>query len=131
MHQAGRLNDRFRSIGRGRQEQQQSRHRESLSRPATLLWQVWDSKVLPQDTQNGQTSHPPNPGGYFTRPPRVCQDSLFAQERAFSQARPQRVKGEEVQTALRVGRSPLQWVLANGKAPTAFQTSEKFLLNVA
>jgi len=40
------------------------------------------------------------------------------------------VKGEEVQTALRVGRSPLQWVLANGKAPTAFQTSEKFLLNV-
>jgi hypothetical protein len=22
-----------------------------------------------QDAQKGQTSHPPNPGGYFTRPP--------------------------------------------------------------
>jgi len=22
-----------------------------------------------QDAQEGQTSHPPNPGGYFTRPP--------------------------------------------------------------
>jgi len=34
----------------------------------------------------------PNPGDYFTRPPGVCQDSLFAQGRAFPQARPQRVK---------------------------------------
>jgi hypothetical protein len=40
------------------------------------------------------------------------------------------VKGEEVQTALRVGRSPLQWVLANGKAPTVLPTSEKILLSV-
>ena len=39
-------------------------------------------------------------------------------------------RGEEVQTTLRVGRSPLQWVLVNGKVPTAFRTSEKFLLNV-
>ena len=39
-------------------------------------------------------------------------------------------RGEEVHTALRVGRSPLQWVLANGKAPTAFPTSEKLLLDV-
>ena len=39
-------------------------------------------------------------------------------------------RGEEVQTALRVGRSPLQWVLANGKAPTVLPTSEKLLLNV-
>ena len=37
---------------------------------------------------------------------------------------------EEVQTALRVGRSPLQWILANRKAPTAFRTSENLLLNV-
>jgi hypothetical protein len=27
--------------------------------------------------------------------------------------------GEEVQTALRVGRSPVQWVFANGKAPSS------------
>ena len=30
-------------------------------------------------------------------------------------------RAEEVQTALRVGRSPLQWVLANGKAPQGFR----------
>ena len=39
-------------------------------------------------------------------------------------------RGEEVRTALRVGRSPLQWVLANGKAPTAFPISEKLRLKV-
>ena len=44
-------------------------------------------------------------------------------------ARPQRVKAEEVHTAFRVGRSPFQWVLANGKAPTASPTSEKLLRN--
>jgi len=31
-------------------------------------------------------SHPPDPGGYFTHPTRVCRDSLFAQGRAFSHA---------------------------------------------
>ena len=39
-------------------------------------------------------------------------------------------RGEEVRTALRVGRSPVQWVLANGKAPTAFPISEKLRLKV-
>jgi len=39
-------------------------------------------------------------------------------------------RAEEVQTALRVGRSPIQWILANGKAPTVFRTSEEPLLNV-
>jgi hypothetical protein len=39
-------------------------------------------------------------------------------------------RAEEVQTALRVGRSPMRWVLANGKAPPVFPTSEKSLLNV-
>ena len=37
---------------------------------------------------------------------------------------------EEVQTALRVSRSPLQEVLANGKAPTVLPPSEGLLLNV-
>jgi hypothetical protein len=36
-------------------------------------------------------------------------------------------RGEEVQTALRVGRSPLKWILANGKAPTVLPTSEELL----
>jgi hypothetical protein len=31
---------------------------------------------------------------------------------------------EEVHTALRVGRSPQEWILANGKAPTAIPASE-------
>jgi hypothetical protein len=31
---------------------------------------VWNKKrAIPQDAQKGQTSHPPNPGEYFTRPP--------------------------------------------------------------
>jgi len=37
-------------------------------------------------------------------------------KKPFQQGRSER-KPEEVHTALRVGRSPLQWVLANGKAP--------------
>jgi len=55
------------------------------------IWSVWwIGKSLLQDAQKVQTSYPPNPGGYFTRPPLVCQDSLFAQGRALAQARPQR-----------------------------------------
>ena len=50
-------------------------------------------------------------------------------KKAVQQGRSER-RGEEVQTALRVGRSPVEWILANGKAPTAFPTSEKFLLDV-
>ena len=50
-------------------------------------------------------------------------------QKAVQQGRSER-RGEEVHTALRVGRSPLQWVLANGKAPTAFRTSEKLRLTV-
>jgi len=40
-------------------------------------------RTLLQDAQKVQTSHPPNPGCYFTHPPRVCQDSLFALGRAL------------------------------------------------
>jgi len=50
-------------------------------------------------------------------------------KKAVQQGRSER-RGEEVHTALRVGRSPLQWVLANGKAPTALPASEKILLSV-
>jgi hypothetical protein len=50
-------------------------------------------------------------------------------KKAVQQGRNER-RAEEVRTALRVGRSPLQWVLANGKAPTVFRTSKKLLLNV-
>ena len=39
-------------------------------------------------------------------------------------------RGEEVQTAIRVGRSPLQWILANGKAPPALPTSENLIPHV-
>jgi len=52
--------------------------RPTLSRMRKTLWayrnftglHVWDNRrTLPQDAQKGQTSYPPNPGGYFTRPP--------------------------------------------------------------
>jgi hypothetical protein len=39
-------------------------------------------------------------------------------------------RGEEVHTTLRVGRSPSQYILANGKTPTVLPTSETLLLNV-
>ena len=39
-------------------------------------------------------------------------------------------EAKEVQTALRVGRTPFQWILANGNAPTVLPTSETLLLNV-
>jgi hypothetical protein len=39
-------------------------------------------------------------------------------------------KGEEVRTALCVGRSLLQWILANGKTPPMLPASEELLLNV-
>ena len=39
-----------------------------------------------KDAQKGQTSHPPDSGGYLTRQPGGCQDSLFTQGRAFSHA---------------------------------------------
>ena len=50
-------------------------------------------------------------------------------KKAVQQGRSER-RGEEVQTALRVDRSPLEWILANGKAPTVLPTSEEFLFNV-
>jgi len=37
------------------------------------------------------------------------------------------VKGREVQTALRVGRSPVEWVLAIGETPSALLTSGNLL----
>jgi len=39
-------------------------------------------------------------------------------------------RGEEVRTALRVGRSPFEWILANGKAPPVIPISEAFLGSV-
>jgi len=50
-------------------------------------------------------------------------------KKAVQQGRSER-RGEEVHTALRVGRSPLEWILANGKSPPVLPTSEKPLLNV-
>ena len=48
-------------------------------------------------------------------------------KKAIQQGRSEQ-RGEEVQTALRVGRSPVGWILANGKAPTVLPSSEKPLL---
>ena len=44
-------------------------------------------------------------------------------KKVVQQGRSER-RGEEVHTALRVGRSPIEWILANGKAPTVLPTSE-------
>jgi len=60
----------------------------------------------------------------LTRPTLARQDAPFP-KRGRSERR-----GEEVRTAIRVGRSPLQCILANGKVPTVLPTSETLLLNV-
>ena len=50
-------------------------------------------------------------------------------KKAVQQGRSER-RGEEVCTALRVGRSPFEWILANGESPPVLPISEKLLLNV-
>jgi len=50
-------------------------------------------------------------------------------KKAVQQGRSER-RGEEVHAALRAGRLPLVWILANGKAPPVLPTSENILLNV-
>ena len=50
-------------------------------------------------------------------------------KKAVQQGRSER-RGEAVRTALRVGRSPFGWIMANGKAPTALPIFEKLVLNV-
>jgi len=54
------------------------------------------------------------PNGLHVWGKRTGSRRLF--KKAVQQGRSER-RGEEVQTALRVGRSPVQWILANGKAP--------------
>jgi len=54
----------------------------------------------------------------LTRPTPARQDAPFRGQ-GLSERR-----GEEVQTALRVGRSPLEWILANGYAPPVLPTSK-------
>ena len=49
--------------------------------------------------------------------------------RCFQQGRSER-EPEEVQTALRVSRSPIPWILANGKAPIVLPTSENYIRHV-
>jgi hypothetical protein len=54
----------------------------------------------------------------LTHPTPARRDAPFRR-----QGRSER-RAEEVQTALRVGSSPIGWILANGKAPTVLSTSE-------
>ena len=63
----------------------------------------------PQGAQKGQVSHPPNPAS-----PR----------RAIPHARPRRVKTGGGTDRTSWGRSPVQGILANGKTPSVFPTSE-------
>ena len=60
----------------------------------------------------------------LTRPTLARRDAPFP-ERGRSKRR-----GEEVRTTLRVGCSPLQCILGNGKSPTMLPTSETLLLNI-
>ena len=55
----------------------------------------------------------------LTRPTLARRDAPFRR-----QGRSER-RGEEVHTALCVGRSPLKWILANGKAPPGIPRSER------
>jgi len=55
----------------------------------------------------------------LTRPTPARQDAPFR-----GQGRSER-RGEEVRTALRAGRSPVEWILANGKTPLVIPGSER------
>ena len=69
-------------------------------------WDCWKSRTGPETPagcSKRPSSHPPNPG---------------APRRAFPRARPQRARGRGVHTALRVNRSPIVWILANGETPS-------------
>jgi hypothetical protein len=55
----------------------------------------------------------------LTRPTPAHQDAPFR-----GQGRSER-RGEEVRTALRVGRSPCEWILANGKSPPVIPISKR------
>jgi hypothetical protein len=68
-----------------------------------------------QGAQIGQTSHPPTP---------ARRDAPFHEQGRSGQ------RSTEVQTALRVGRSPQEWILANGKVPPALPTSENLIRHV-
>jgi hypothetical protein len=61
-----------------------------------------------QDAQNGQTSHPPDPGGYFTRPPESGRTAALPRDAPFRRQGRSEQRGEEGSTALRLGRSPLE-----------------------
>jgi hypothetical protein len=58
--------------------------------------------------------------------PVPSQHSLRMLKKTVQQGRSER-RGEEVHTALRVGRLPLQWFLAGGKAPLVLPTSENLI----
>ena len=59
----------------------------------------------------------------------VSQNALMPQKlrmlkKAVQQGRSER-RGEEVRTALRVGRSPVEWILANGRTSPVIPRSER------
>ena len=55
----------------------------------------------------------------LTRPTPARRDAPF-----HRQGRSER-RGEEVHTALRVGRSPVELIMANGKSPSVIPISER------
>ncbi|TLY19607.1 MAG: hypothetical protein E6K66_10800 [Nitrospirae bacterium] len=62
---------------------------------------------------------------------RVARQDVATQDaQKVRPARPQRVKARGGTHRTLWGRSPLEWILANGKAPTVIPASEKLFLNV-
>jgi len=75
--------------------------RETFDRPHLRR----SRRTLLQDAQKGQTSHPPNPCGYFTSPPESVKIASSPWDATWpKQSRSER-GGVEVHTALRGGRS--------------------------
>jgi hypothetical protein len=62
-----------------------NRHLKNYCGTVKIQWpaHLGQQKNRVQDAQKGQISHPPTPGGYFTRPPRVCQDSLSPKDAPY------------------------------------------------
>ena len=71
--------------------------------------------MIPQDAQKGQTSHPPNPG---------------APRRALPKQGRSRVETGGCTDRTSWGRSPVHWILANGKTPPVWPTSKNLYRHV-
>src|SRR5215475_12575844 len=81
--------------------------------PGTGIPHVWGNRTHPAECSNSSNISPTQP-----RRTKTCRST----GKAAGESKP-----EEVPTAFRVGRSSLQWILANEKSPPALPISNNIM----